>query len=92
MDERDVKIAVLEREVSGIREQHKEHKVEVMASIEKLSDNVFDAVEGLRGDVKEIFEFINKSKGSVIILVILCSVLGGTVSAILPEIIHHLWK
>lgn len=40
MDEQDVKIAVLEREVAGLREQHKEHKTEMVASLDKLTNAV----------------------------------------------------
>jgi hypothetical protein len=92
MDEQDVKIAVLEREVAGLREQHKDHKTEMVNSLNKLTDAVFDAIKTLREDVKDIYEFINKSKGYVVAMMLVCSVVGGSVAAILPVIITHYWK
>lgn len=92
MDEQDVKIAVLEREVAGLREQHKEHKIEMVASLNKLTNAVFGAIKDLRSDVKIIYEFINKSKGYVLAMIFACSVLSGTLAAIIPLIIGHYWK
>ena len=92
MDEQDVKIAVLENEVAGLREQHKAHKIETVASLDKLTDAVFDAIKALRDDVKNIYEFINKSKGYVLACMLLCSILAGLISAILPIVITHFWK
>ena len=92
MDEQDVKIAVLEREVAGLREQHKEHKIEMVNSIKELSNEFFDAITGLRGDIKYIYEFINKSKGYFFAMMIVCSVIGGSIAAIFPIIVTHFWK
>lgn len=92
MDEQDVRIAVLEHEVAGLREQHKEHKTEMVNSLDKLTDAVFDAIKSIRDDIKTIYEFINKSKGYVFAMMMLSSIVGGSIAAILPIFISHYWK
>ncbi len=92
MDEQDVKIAVLEREVAGLREQHKEHKTEMVLALKELSTEFFESINALRVDIKYIYEFINKSKGYFFAMMIICSVIGGSIAAIFPIIVTHFWK
>ena len=43
-------------------------------------------------DVKDIYEFINKSKGYVVAMMLICSIIGGTIAAIGPVLLAHYWK
>lgn len=96
MDDTDVKmaiqIAVLENEVSGLREQHKNHKIETVQAIDKLTVAVFDAIDGIRLEIKNIYEFINKSKGWAAAVILLSSILGGTMVAVVTVGLQHIWK
>lgn len=92
MDEQDVKIAVLQSEVNGLREQHKAHKEEITKSLENFKEIVSESIQGIRDDIKEIYEFINQSKGYYAAILIASSVIGGAVVAIASKVMDHLWK
>lgn len=92
MDDNTVKIAVLEREVAGLREQHKEHKLEITASLETFKTVVSESINGIRDDIKEIYEFINKSKGYYAAVLIVSSVIGGGVVAVASKVMDHIWR
>ena len=81
-DEQDVKIAVLEREVAGLREQHRAHKEEISQSLREVAVNFFDSIKEIRTDIKNIYEFINRSKGALAFLILCSSALGGIVVAV----------
>lgn len=92
MDEQDVKIAVLENEVRGLREQHKEHKREITESLDSFKEIVSESIQGIRDDIKDIYQFINQSKGYLAAVVLGGSILGGAVVAIASKIMDHIWK
>jgi hypothetical protein len=81
-DVQDVKIAVLERELAGLREQHKEHKEEIKTALDKVAGVFFDNLKEMRNDIRNIYEFINQSRGSIATLMLLASALGGVVVAV----------
>lgn len=81
----EVKIAVLENEIKGLREQHKAHKDDITKSLSDLAYKVFDSINGIRTDIKDIYSFINKSKGGIAALVLAASAIGGAVTAILTH-------
>ncbi|MEI6730596.1 MAG: hypothetical protein WCL30_04990 [Pseudomonadota bacterium] len=85
--EQQIKIAVLESEIRGLREQHKAHKDDITKSLSDLADKVFDAISGIRTEIKDIYAFINRSKGGIAALVLLASAIGGAVTAILTHIL-----
>lgn len=92
MDDQDVKIAVLENEVAGLREQHKAHKQEITHTLNSLRDSVSESIDGIREDIKKIYEFVNQSKGYYAAVLIIASIIGGSVVAISTAIINHLWR
>lgn len=92
MDEQDVKIAVLEKEVQGLREQHREHKIEITKSLDNFKEVVSESIQGIRDDIKEIYQFINTSKGYYAAVLLASSVIGGAVVAIASKIMDHIWK
>jgi Flp pilus assembly protein TadB len=81
-DEQDIKIAVLEREVQGLREQHRAHKEEISQALREVAENFYDSLKEIRNDIKNIFEFINRGKGGLAVMLLLASVLSGVVVAI----------
>jgi len=81
-NEQDIKIAVMQNQIEGLREQHKAHKEEITRSLSDLADKVFESINGIRTDIKDIYEFINRSKGSVAALLLCSSALGGIVVAV----------
>lgn len=88
MDEQDIKIAVMDNEIKGLREQHKAHKDELKASF----DQVWNVVKEIRTDIKSIFEFINQSRGSLYTIIIAASGLGGVVVAVVSWALGHFFK
>ena len=50
-DAQDIKIAVLEREIAGLREQHKEHKQEIKTALDKVAGVFFDNLKEMRNDI-----------------------------------------
>lgn len=92
MDEQDVKIAVLENEVRGLREQQKAHKEEITKAISDLAEKFFEQVGDISDDIKDIYQFINQSKGYLAAVVLGGSILGGAVVAIASKIMDHIWK
>jgi hypothetical protein len=81
-DEQDIKIAVMQSQIEGLREQHKAHKEEITRSLTDLADKMFNAINGIRADIKDIYEFINRSRGSIAALLLCSSALGGVVVAV----------
>lgn len=81
-DEQDIKIAVMQSQIEGLREQHRAHKEEITRSLSDLADKVFQSINGIRTDIKDIYEFINRSRGSVAALMLCASALGGVVVAV----------
>jgi len=79
-DERDVKIAVMQSQIEGLREQHKVHKEEITFALNNLADRVFDSINGIRTDIKDIYGFINHSRGMMAALLFCASTLGGLMS------------
>jgi hypothetical protein len=88
-NEQDIKIAVLEREVAGLREQQKAHKEEITKSLTDIGNNFKESVIEIRNDIKYIYEFVNRIKGSFTILILAASALGGIVVAISEFLIAH---
>ena len=82
IDDQDIKIAVMQSQIEGLREQHKSHKEEITKSLSELADKVFQSINGIRDDIKDIYEFINRSRGSVATLLLSASALGGVVVAV----------
>ena len=82
VDDQDIKIAVLVREVAGLREQHRAHKQEITQSLHEISDNFSLSLREIRMDIKNIYEFINRSKGGIATLIFSASTLGGIVVAV----------
>ncbi len=80
--DQDIKIAVMQSQIEGLREQHRSHKEEITKSLNHLADKVFQSIEGIRGDIKDIYEFINRSRGSIAALLLCSSALGGVVVAV----------
>lgn len=81
-DDQDIKIAVMQTQIEGLREQHKSHKEEITRSLSDLADKVYNSINGIRSDIKDIYEFINRSRGSVAVLLLSASALGGVVVAV----------
>lgn len=72
----------MQSQIEGLREQHKSHKEEITKSLADLADKVFVAIGGIRNDIKDIYEFINRSRGSIAALMLCASALGGIVVAV----------
>ena len=81
-DPYEVKIAVLERELEGLREQHKEHKEEIKQVIDKIAGVFYDNLKEMRTDIRNIYEFINRSRGGIAVIMLIGSALGGVVVAV----------
>ena len=81
-DAQDVKIAVLERELAGLREQHKEHKEEIKTALDKVAGVFFDNLKEMRNDIRNIYEFINQSRGGIATIMLVASAVGGVVVAV----------
>ena len=81
-DAQDIKIAVLERELAGLREQHKEHKEEIKTALDKVAGVFFENLKEMRNDIRNIYEFINQSRGGIATLMLFASALGGVVVAV----------
>ena len=88
----DIKIAVMESQIEGLREQHKAHKEEITKSLTDLADKVFNSITGIRDDIKDIYEFINRSRGGVAALLLVSSCVGGTVVAVVSWALTHFLK
>lgn len=78
----DIKIAVLEHEVAGLREQHKAHKQEITRSLREIADGFAASLGEIRADIKSIYEFIHQSRGGAAMLLLCSSALGGVVVAV----------
>ncbi len=81
-DEQDIKIAVMQSQIDGLREQHKSHKEDITRSLTELANKVSESINGIREDIKDIYEFINRSRGGIAALVLVSSALGGVVVAV----------
>ncbi len=81
-DEQDIKIAVLEREVAGLREQHRAHKQEITQSLREVAESCCESLKEIRNDIKNIYEFINRSRGGLAAMLMWASALGGVVVAV----------
>ena len=88
-DDQDIKIAVLERELAGLREQHKEHKEEIKQALDKVANVFFENLKEMRTDIRSIYDFINQSKGSIATLMLMASALGGVVVAVVSWALGH---
>ena len=84
-DDNAIKIAVMQNQIDGLREQHKAHKEEITKSMTELGDKVFTVIDGIRGDIKDIYEFINKSRGAIAFLFIGSSAFGAVITALLTH-------
>lgn len=87
-NEQDIKIAVMESQIEGLREQHKSHKEEITKSLSAVTE----AINGIREDIKQIYEFVNKSRGSIAATILGASAIGGIVVAVATAIIGHFIK
>ena len=92
LDERDVKIAVMQNEIAGLREQHKAHKEEITVALSNLTEKVFESINGIRSDIKEIYAFINHSKGSIAAWFIAASAFGAVIFSLIGVLINHYFK
>jgi hypothetical protein len=81
-DDQDIKIAVMQTQIEGLREQHKSHKEEITRSLCDLADKMYSSINGIRSDIKDIYEFINRSRGGIVVLLLCASALGGVVVAV----------
>jgi len=91
-DERDVKIAVMQSQIEGLREQHTAHKEEITKSLSNLADRVFDSINGMRTDIKDIYEFINHSRGLIAALLISSSILSELIFVLFSWILEKFVK
>lgn len=91
-DTQDVKIAVLERELAGLREQHREHKEEIKSALDKVAGAFFDNLKEMRNDIRNIYEFIHQSRGSIGTLMMLASTVGGIVVAVVSWGLANFFK
>lgn len=78
-DDRDIKITVMQAQIEGLREQQKAHKEDITRSLNDLADKVFHSLNGIRDDMKDVYGFINRGRGSIAALLICSSALGGAV-------------
>jgi hypothetical protein len=92
IDDQDIKIAVMQTQIEGLREQHKSHKEEITRSLANLADKMFDSINGIRSDIKDIYEFVNRSKGSLAALLLCASALGGVVVAVTSWVLARFLK
>lgn len=90
-DSHFIKIAVLEREIAGLREQHKEHKEEIKAALERVTGAFYDNLKEMRNDIRSINEFINRSRGSMATLMLIGSALGGIVVAVVSWLLSRMF-
>ena len=81
-EDHDVKIAVMQSQIESLREQQRLHKEEITKTLNHLADRVFESINGIRDDIKDIYEFINRSRGSFTTLLLFASAIGGFVFAL----------
>jgi hypothetical protein len=81
-DEQDIKIAILEKEVAGLRELYSVQREEIRQSLREVADEFFDSIKEIHSDIKSIYEFINQSKGGIAALMFSASAVGGVVVAV----------
>jgi len=74
----EVRVAVLETRMDALEKARKSD-----------TDNLLEAVDGIRADIKDIYEFINKSKGSIASLILIASGVSGTVVAVVSWALTH---
>jgi len=74
--ENAIKIAVLESEMNGLREQHKAHAERTDQKLDKLT-----------GQLSELVAIMNKGKGAFGFAMVLAATLGAATAAILEYFI-----
>jgi len=73
--ENDVEIAVLREQIKGIREQSKAQY-----------DTIREEIGSLRGDMKNVLNFMNQNKGGLKVI-IACSTVAGSIGAGVTKLI-----
>lgn len=76
-DERDIKIAVLETQFSGLREQHKAHAEAMEKQFSALSEKI-----------DELTAIMNQGKGAYAASMLLAGVIGGAIMAAIEWFRH----
>lgn len=89
-DLQEIKVAVLEREVFMLREQLEKHKGEDREMFKNIWTELRDGLDAVQKDLREIFAFINNSKGRDAIRMALASGTGGLIVAVVPWVLTHL--
>lgn len=74
----ETRMAVMENRLDTLEEEH-----------DRSNGNLLLAVEAIRKDIKEIFEFINRSKGGITALILAASVITGTVVSVVSWVLAH---
>lgn len=77
----ETRMAVIETKVDSLEAEHR-----------RSNGALLEAVEAIREDIKEIFEFINKSKGGIAALLLGASVITGTVVSVVSWFLTHFLK
>jgi hypothetical protein len=67
-EDQDIKIAVMQSQIESLREQHKQQ-----------SDKLFDSVNDIRKDIKDIYQFVNHSRGSAAVLLVFAGMFGALI-------------
>ena len=76
--ENDIKIAVLEEQIKGLREQHKAHSDQTRELLTRL----FDEMDALK-------EAMNKGKGVFAASLTIAGVLGGIISTVVQWVTNR---
>lgn len=87
-DTLETRVAVLETRIENLEENH--NKLEELH--EKSNGALLQAVNSIRADLKEIYEFINKSKGSLAALLLAASGITGIIVAVVDWTLTHFLK
>lgn len=73
----DVRIAVLEEQIKGLREQQKAH-----------ADETRSALNGISHKIEALSETMNKGKGAFAVSILLAGIIGGAAT----KAIAAIWK
>lgn len=81
-EEEKVKIAVLETEVKGLREQHKSQT----ETLHKRIDKFEGSLDGIQADIRGIAASMNKGKGAWIVGLMVAGGIGAATLKIISSI------